>query len=93
MPSQRHHELGDLFVRVNVTFPTSLPEAAIPLLEAALPPRNLLKPTPKASLVEDVELTELDARQERERAKKETNGGGDDEMDEDEHPRVQCANQ
>lgn len=95
MPSQRHHEMGDLYVRINVTFPTSIPPEAIPHLEAALPPRPVLAATPKATLVEDVQLSDLDARQEREQARREVNGGGggDDEMDEDEHPRVQCANQ
>jgi len=92
MPSQRHHELGDLYVRVNVRFPESLLPESIPHLERALPPRDPIKATPKATLIEDVSLSDLDARQQRERTKKDTNGE-DEMMDEDESPRVQCANQ
>lgn len=91
MPSQRHHEPGDLYIRVNVRFPEHITPEAIPLLEAALPPRDPIKPTPKAKEVEEVELTDLDARQQKEQAKRDMNG--DEEMDEDEAPRVQCANQ
>jgi DnaJ family protein A protein 2 len=40
MPSYRHHELGDLYLQLNITFPDALPEAALPLLEQALPPRT-----------------------------------------------------
>jgi DnaJ family protein A protein 2 len=90
MPSQRHHELGDLYVRINVRFPDALSPEAIPFLERALPPRDPIKPTPKAALVEDVELLDLDARQQKEQARRAVSG---DEMDEDEAPRVQCANQ
>ncbi|KAF8321811.1 hypothetical protein DL93DRAFT_2093755 [Clavulina sp. PMI_390] len=94
MPSQRHHELGDLYIRINVKFPPALTPEAVAFLEKALPAREPLKPTPKATLVEDVDLDELDAR---EQARREMNGGagGDDEaMDEDgDGPRVQCANQ
>jgi DnaJ family protein A protein 2 len=91
MPSQRHHEMGDLYVRINVRFPEALPPEALPYLERALPPRDSIKPTPKANLIEDVELSDLDARQQKEQARREVNG--DEEMDEDPEPRVQCANQ
>jgi len=91
MPSQRHHEMGDLYVRINVRFPEALPPEAVPHLERALPPRDPIKPTPKANLIEDVELSDLDARQQKEQARREVNG--DEEMDEDHEPRVQCANQ
>jgi len=92
MPSQRHHEMGDLYVRVNVRFPEALPQECFPHLERALPPRDPIKPTPKAVLIEEVELSDLDANQQREQARKGVNGD-DDVMDEDESPRVQCANQ
>jgi DnaJ family protein A protein 2 len=91
MPSQRHHEMGDLYVRINVRFPEALLPDAVPHLERALPPRDAIKPTPKATMVEDVELSDLDARQQKAQARREVNG--DEEMDEDEGPRVQCANQ
>lgn len=97
MPSQRHHEPGDLYIKINIKFPASLPAEAIPHLEAALPARDPMKPTPKAAVVEDVVLGEVDARQQKEHARREANGGGlggdDDMMDEDERPHVQCANQ
>jgi len=40
MPSYRHHELGDLYLQINVNFPDTIPEAAFPLLEQALPRRE-----------------------------------------------------
>jgi len=89
MPSYRHHEPGDLFVRLQVAFPESIDTALIPQLEAALPPRKPVQTFPKNILLEEVELSALDARQQREQARH------DDGMDEDEpgEPRVQCANQ
>ena len=87
MPSQRHHEPGDLFVKISVKFPESMPPESIPLLEQALPPRQPVEKFAAAIHLEEVELDEVDARQ-RERA------AGEDAMDEDEgEPRVQCANQ
>ena len=87
MPSQRHHEPGDLFVRITVKFPDSINPEVIPLLEQALPPRQPVEKFPSSIHLEEVELDEVDQRQ-RERA------AGEDAMDEDdEHPRVQCANQ
>ncbi|KAH8102836.1 hypothetical protein BXZ70DRAFT_1006029 [Cristinia sonorae] len=88
MPSHRHHEPGDMFVRLAVRFPDSIPPEAIPALESALPPRAPLETFGKAVLLEEVELDEVDPRQ-RERA-----SSGGEPMDEDEgEPRVQCANQ
>lgn len=86
MPSQRHHEPGDLFVRISVKFPDHIDPSIIPLLEQALPPRIPVEKFPSSIHLEDVELDEVDPRQ-RQRA-------AEDAMDEDdEHPRVQCANQ
>ena len=56
MPSQRHHEPGDLYVKFTVTFPESLDPAVIPHLEAALPPRAVLPPPPKGFVVDEVDL-------------------------------------
>ncbi|KIP12385.1 hypothetical protein PHLGIDRAFT_98388 [Phlebiopsis gigantea 11061_1 CR5-6] len=90
MPSQRHHEPGDMFVRVGVKFPESLPLESIPLLEAALPPRKPLDKFPKNVMLEEAEAVDADARQHEMADAGET-------MDEDEEgegePRVQCANQ
>jgi len=88
MPSLRHHEPGDMYVHLKVAFPESINPAAIPALEAALPPRAAQPKFPKSVLIEEVELDELDARQQ----KKADRSG--EAMDEDEgEPRVQCANQ
>lgn len=89
MPSQRHHEPGDLFVKLHVVFPDAIDPSVIPFLEKALPPRNPIPKFEKGITIEEVTLSDLDARQEREQAR-----GDPDAMDEDEgEPRVQCAQQ
>jgi DnaJ family protein A protein 2 len=86
MPSQRHHEPGDLYVKLHVKFPESLDQSKLHLLETVLPPRNPLQKFTKNIVLEEVELDTPDPRQ-RERA-------ADEAMDEDEgEPRVQCSNQ
>lgn len=90
MPSQRHHEPGDLFIRVQVRFPDSVPVESVPLLERALPPRKPLDKFPKNVVLEEVEAAEADARQ----AEYAEAGEAMDEDEEgDGEPRVQCANQ
>jgi len=88
MPSYRHHEPGDLYVRVQVQFPDRIDPAVVPALESALPPRKPVEDF-KLSHVEEVDLSELDARQQREQATR----GDPMEEDEEGQPRVQCANQ
>ncbi|KAI5124010.1 hypothetical protein M0805_003842 [Coniferiporia weirii] len=89
MPSQRHHEPGELFVKMHVTFPDTLDPQAFPLLERAFPPRKPLPKFDKNTLIEETTLSDLDARQQQEQTR-----GGSDAMDEDEgEPRVQCAQQ
>ncbi|KAF7322769.1 hypothetical protein HMN09_00056200 [Mycena chlorophos] len=87
MPSQRHHEPGDMYVKLSVKFPESVDIAAIPLLEKALPPRNPIKTFPKNVIIEEVNMDSVDTRS--------RNPLRDDAMDEDTdgEPRVQCANQ
>lgn len=91
MPSQRHHEPGDLYIKFNVVFPETLDPSVISHLEAALPPRTPLPSVPKGFVVDEVDLEELDARQRR----KSERSRSDDAMDEDDEgqPRVQCQNQ
>ena len=87
MPSQRHHEPGDLFVKLNVTFPESISASAVPLLERALPPRNPLETFEKKVILEEATLDDVDPTSR-------SDGRRDEPMDEDqEEPRVQCANQ
>lgn len=89
MPSPRHHEPGDLFIKLHVSFPESLDPSTIPLLERALPPRKPIPKFEKNVLIEEVTLNELNARQQREQARSDS-----DAMDEDDgEPRVQCAQQ
>jgi DnaJ family protein A protein 2 len=86
MPSHRHHEPGNLFVKLNVKFPDYIDQSVIPHLEAALPPRDPPATYGKDVMVEEVEMTELDARQQEQAQRSQ------DAMDEDddEQPRVQC---
>ncbi|KAH7921490.1 hypothetical protein BV22DRAFT_1114388 [Leucogyrophana mollusca] len=88
MPSQRHHEPGDLYIKFTVKFPESVDPAVIPLLERALPARKAVEKFGKGILLEEVDLDEPDARSK-------ANAMQDDSMEEDGEgePRVQCANQ
>ena len=88
MPSRRHHDFGDLFVNMHVTFPDRIEPEAIPLLESALPPRKPVEMPGPDVIVDEVDMMDMDARQQQEHAR-------GDVMDEDEdgRPRVQCANQ
>lgn len=86
MPSQRHHELGDLYVKMSIKWPERIDPSKIHLLEQVLPPRKLLPKFAKNVLVEEVEMSDVDPRQER--------AMHEDSMeDDDAEPRVQCANQ
>ncbi|KAF8610214.1 hypothetical protein BDV93DRAFT_601261 [Ceratobasidium sp. AG-I] len=89
MPSQRHHEHGNLFVKLNIKFPDTIDEEKIHFLESALPPRDPPQTFPGEVTIEEVDMSDMDARQ-QEQAQKSS-----DAMDEDdeEQPRVQCANQ
>jgi DnaJ family protein A protein 2 len=87
MPSYRHHEPGDLYVKLNVKFPDTIDGSALPLLERALPPRKPIEKFEKSVIFEEATLEDVDAR---------SSGGGirEEAMDEDrDEPRVQCANQ
>ncbi|THH20930.1 hypothetical protein EW146_g499 [Bondarzewia mesenterica] len=86
MPSQRHHEPGDMYVKINVVWPDHIDPDKIQFLERALPARKPVEKFAKSIHLEEVDLMDVDPRQ-RERAM-------DDAMDEDQgEPRVQCANQ
>jgi len=88
MPSQRHHEMGDLFVKIAIAWPESIDPAKVHLLEQVLPPRRKLPQFPRTVVVDEVDIQDPDPRQ--------TAGamGEDEPMDEEEgEPRVQCAQQ
>lgn len=88
MPSYRNHDMGDLIVQINVTFPETLDPALLAPLESILPSRPELPTFPKnISLDDSVELVNADDRRVR-------SGGREDAMEEDEEgagPQVQCA--
>jgi DnaJ family protein A protein 2 len=87
MPSHRHHEPGDMYIRILVKFPESIDIASIHLLERALPARKPIEKFPKNVQLEDVHLEEPDVRTKEDAMR-------EDAMDEDQgEPRVQCANQ
>ncbi|KAK7043725.1 Type I HSP40 co-chaperone [Paramarasmius palmivorus] len=87
MPSQRHHEPGDMYIKLTVAFPDSISPEAIPLLESALPPRRPMQTYDSNILLEEVHLDDVDNRTRR-------HVHDEDAMDEDtDEPRVQCANQ
>lgn len=86
MPAPRHHDPGDLYVKITVKFPEHIDPAVIPSLEAALPPRNQMDQIPKDAIIEECVLAEP----ERDRRRPDH----DDSMEEDgDEPRVQCGNQ
>jgi DnaJ family protein A protein 2 len=86
MPSQRHHEMGDLYVKFSIKWPEHVDPSKIHLLEEVLPSRRSLPKYPRGILVEEAEMSDVDPRQER--------AMQEESMDEDEgEPRVQCANQ
>jgi DnaJ family protein A protein 2 len=89
MPSFRHHEPGDLYIRINVNFPEHIDPAVIPLLEQALPARSKMQQfNTKKVHVDEVTLEEPNDRQRRSAA---ANGDEMDEDDDDGRPGVQCA--
>lgn len=89
MPSYRNHDMGDLILSINVTFPDSLDPALLAPLESILPPRPDLPTFDAAIMLDDsVELASAEDRRVR------SGQRGDDQMDEDEEgagPQVQCA--
>lgn len=87
MPSFRHHELGDLYVKIHVKFPETITPNVIPALESALPPRNAIQKFAKNVHVDEVTLEEPNDRQKRSAA----HDGEDMDEDDDERPGVQCA--
>jgi len=90
MPSLRHHDHGNLYIKFDVDFPTphwNTPEQ-IKKLEEILPPRKPLPPTGDAH-VEEVVLAVLDAAQSARMS-----GGRSDDMEEEDSqqgPSMQCA--
>ncbi|KAJ9109542.1 hypothetical protein QFC20_003286 [Naganishia adeliensis] len=89
MPSHRHHNNGNLYIKLNVKFPDTLSTEQMAALEKALPPR---KPLEKINPKHEVEEVFLEEPTDRQRS-------GAEAMDEDDDedmrggPGVQCAQQ
>jgi DnaJ family protein A protein 2 len=92
MPSQRHHEPGDLYVKFQVVFPDRIDPGVISFLEKALPSRKPQEKFPKNVLLEEVSLDEIDSRYKK-RAQRMDGGDPMDEDEPEDGARVQCANQ
>ena len=96
MPSPRHHDFGNLYIRFNVKFPeknwTDDP-TAFESLRKILPGPEVLAQPPAEAMTEPADLEDLDNSSQ---SRVFNSGGGMDEDDEDGHPggeRVQCASQ
>lgn len=97
MPSYRHHDYGNLYIRFDVKFPeknwTEDP-AAFEALRKILPPPTLQITPPAEAMTEPADLEDLDTKAQS-KVFGDPNSMGEDE-DEDGHPgaeRVQCASQ
>ncbi|KAI5289886.1 Type I HSP40 co-chaperone [Ascosphaera acerosa] len=99
MPTFRHHNFGNLYIHFNVRFPASEELQNLPLLEQVLPARAAGPTPPADAMVEDFELTEVDAdarEQARAHGHAPGQGGMEDDDEDGMHPgaeRVQCASQ
>lgn len=101
MPSYRHHDFGNLYIKFDIVFPTSewaqtAGEATLTTLRQVLPPPAPLE-LPADAHVDDSVLATVDPTQQR-RAQMGTSGAranGEMDLDDDEEgPRgVQCASQ
>ncbi|KAJ6119279.1 Mitochondrial protein import protein mas5 [Penicillium sp. IBT 18751x] len=95
MPSFRHHDHGNLYIKFDVKFPEKDQLQNLELLEKVLPPRVQQHQPPADAMVEDFELEDPDAS-EGSQARAHGAGGAMDEDDDDVPAgaeRVQCASQ
>ena len=92
MPSFRHHDFGNLYIKFEVEFPSGLDMQRLDLLESVLPPRPRLPQLSPDAMIEDYDLEDVDPRSQA-RAR----GLATDEREEDGIPqgaeRMQCASQ
>lgn len=92
MPSYRHHDHGNLYIKFDVKFPPSNFNDAetIAKLEEILPARNNPE-VPADAMVDDVVLEDVDPREQGRAAHGAT--GMDEDEDGQGGERVQCASQ
>lgn len=96
MPSFRHHDHGNLYIKFDVKFPEKDQLQNLELLEKVLPPRLQQKQPPTDAMVEDFELESVDTSDSSRARAHGAAGAGMDEDDDDVPPgaeRVQCASQ
>ncbi|KAJ2669833.1 Type I HSP40 co-chaperone [Coemansia sp. RSA 1285] len=95
MPSFRHHNPGNMFIKFNLRFPASgwAPEEEIKKLEAILPKRQPVPSLPKGAHVEEVVLSAVDLQHQK--RMQEDDPAEEDYEDAHQHggPGVQCAQQ
>lgn len=95
MPSFRHHDHGNLYIKFDVKFPEKDQLQNLDLLEKVLPPRVDQHTPPTDAMVEDFELEDPENETDQARAHGAAAAGMDD--DDDDVPggaeRVQCASQ
>ncbi|KAJ5807801.1 mitochondrial protein import protein MAS5 [Penicillium riverlandense] len=95
MPSFRHHDHGNLYIKFDVKFPEKDQLRNLELLEQVLPPRKQQPQPPSDAMVEDFELENIDTS-EGSQARAHGAAGVMDEDDDDVPAgaeRVQCASQ
>jgi len=95
MPSFRHHDFGNLYIKFDVKFPEKDQLQNLELLEKVLPPRIQQHQPPADAMVEDFELEDPEAS-EGGQARAHAHGSAMDEDEDDVPPgaeRVQCASQ
>lgn len=97
MPSYRHHDFGDLYIKFEVEFPPNhfTEEQKLAALENILPPRKV-PAIPSDAMVDDVGMQDIDPQQQARAESRRAGRNG--AMDEDEYEeggaeRVQCASQ
>ncbi|KAF4768544.1 hypothetical protein HAV15_002650 [Penicillium sp. str.  len=95
MPSFRHHDHGNLYIKFDVKFPKKEELQNLELLEKVLPPRSEKVVPPTDAMVEDFELEDPENEHDQARAHGAAASGMDE--DDDDVPggaeRVQCASQ
>lgn len=98
MPSHRHHDFGNMYIRFNVKFPDKNwtdDAAAFDALRNVLPSPSVQNVPPASAMTDTADLEEMDSHSQN-RVFGGPGGGPMDEDDEDGHPgaeRVQCASQ
>lgn len=89
MPTWKNpQDRGYLFVKFSVAFPSKVDSEQIRLIERVLGPRTPLPVAPRNADIEEVAM--VDFRKDHVRANQQSNGSAYDE-DEEDQPRVQCA--